>query len=79
RKSNLIKIIKQKDYHSVPEDLGRNKILAEYFYDRWLRIVGSCELIFSRSIEGRKILLKSRLNSLASQFENKVEQISKWR
>jgi superfamily II DNA or RNA helicase len=79
RKSNLIKIIKQKDYHSVPEVLGRNKILAEYFYDRWLRIVGSCELIFSRSIEGRKILLKSRLNSLASQFENKVEQISKWR
>ncbi len=72
-------MVKQVDYHAVPELIGRNKASAVYFKEEWIRLVGSCELLFARSVEGRKILLKSRIKSLASQFENKVERVNEWR
>jgi hypothetical protein len=59
--------------------IGRNKKTAEYFESQWRRLVGSCGLIYTRTIEGRKILLKSRINSLSSEFEEKTERINKWR
>lgn len=79
RKSLFLKVISQKDYHSVPEIIGQNKKAAEYFERQWSRFVGTCELIYTRTIEGRKILLKSRINSLSSEFEEKTERINKWR
>ena len=41
RKSKLALIFKQKDYHSVPEQLGRKKKFAEHFYNTWRTLVGS--------------------------------------
>ena len=79
RKNKFIRFIKQKDYHSVPNILGKNKKLAVYFKNQWHVNVGDCELIFTRTIDGRKALLKSRVKSLASQFEDKVEHVNKWR
>ncbi len=79
RKGLFLKVISQKDYHSVPELIGRNKKTAEYFESQWRRLAGSCELIYTRTIEGRKILLKSRVSSLSSEFEEKIERINKWR
>ncbi|MFN3195158.1 MAG: DEAD/DEAH box helicase family protein [Chlorobiota bacterium] len=79
RKNMLMLFVKQKDYHSVPEILGRNKKLAEYFKDQWERLVGPCELIFTRTVDGRKLLLKSRVKSLATQFYEKVEHVNKWK
>lgn len=79
RKSLFLKVIAQKDYHSVPELIGQNKQAAEYFERQWSRFVGACELIYTRTIEGRKILLKSRINSLSSEFEEKTERINRWR
>lgn len=79
RKNRFMLFVKQKDYHSVPEILGRNRNLAEYFQSQWERLIGACELIFTRTIDGRKLLLKSRVKSLAAQFDNKVEHINKWR
>lgn len=80
RKSKLMGFIKQKDYHAVPEALGRNKNQAEYFMGQWKRLVGMCELVFTRTIDGRKMLLKSRIESLAAQWdENPVERVNKWR
>lgn len=71
----------RKDYHSVPEILGRNKQMAEYFADRWASLVGPCELIYTRTISGRKSLLEARIKSLSAQLsENKhAEQVNKWR
>lgn len=79
RKSKLMFFVKQKDYHSVPEILGRNKHLAEYFKEQWQRLVGACNLIYTRIIDGRKLLLKSRVKSLAAQFEDNIEHVNKWR
>lgn len=79
RKSRFLFFVKQQDYHSVPEILGRNKDLAEYFSNQWKRLVGTCDLVFTRTIEGRKLILKSRVKSLAAQFYDKVEHGNKWR
>ena len=78
RKSNFLVFLKQSDFHSVPELLGKNKKLAEYLANQWQRLVGNCELVFTRTVEGRKLILKSRMKSLASQFEDKTEQVNKW-
>ncbi|MDG4945469.1 DEAD/DEAH box helicase family protein [Weeksellaceae bacterium KMM 9713] len=79
RKNMFMLFIKQKDYHSVPEALGRNKNLAEYFKDQWERLVGSCDLIYTRTLDGRKLLLRSRVKSLSAQFDEKVEHVNKWK
>ena len=79
RKGIFMRFLKQKDYHAVPEVLSRNKASAVYFKDEWEKHVGSCDLIFARAIEGRKTLLRSRIHSLASEFENKIERLNKWR
>ncbi len=79
RKGWFMSFIKQVDYHTVPELIGRNKAAAVYFKDEWTRLVGPCDLVFARSVEGRKILLKSRIKSLAAQFENNIERINEWR
>lgn len=80
RKSKLMLFIKQRDYHAVPDVLGRNKNLAEYFVNQWTRLVGRCKLVFTRTVDGRKILLKSRAKSLSAQFEkDNIERVNKWK
>ncbi|MFC6997007.1 DEAD/DEAH box helicase family protein [Rufibacter roseus] len=79
RQNKFLKILLQKDYHSVPEAIGRNKALAEFLAQEWRQKVGDCELIFTRNLEGRKLLLKARMHSLASEFEDKTEQLNQWR
>jgi hypothetical protein len=76
RKSKLLGVVKQEDYHPVPEVLGRNKALAEFFTNEWQARAGNCDLVFTRNIEGRKLLLKCRLKSLSAQFEERVEHQS---
>lgn len=79
RKSLLARFIKQKDFHTVPEYLARNKDTASYFAQQWEKMVGPCELIYTRTIAGRKMLVKSRLQSLSSEFIGKNQRISIWK
>ena len=79
RKNNLFNIVKQKDYHSVPEEIGRKKDSATFFYNEWKKLVGNASLVYTRSIEGRKLLLASRLNSLSSNLQNRTERVNKWK
>ncbi|QNK64654.1 DEAD/DEAH box helicase family protein [Pedobacter sp. PAMC26386] len=79
RKSSLFSIFTQADYHAVPEILARNKNLAEYLMAQWSALVGPCKLIFTRTLEGRKLLLQSRMQSLSSEFVQKTEQVNKWK
>ena len=78
RKSSFLVFLKQRDFHSVPELLGKNKLLAEYFANQWRQLAGDCELVFTRTVEGRRLILKSKMKSLASQFDDKIEQVNKW-
>ncbi len=78
RKNIMSLFPKEDDYHAVPEIIGRNKHLAEFFKKQWERQVGRCELVFTRTIEGRKLLLKARVKSLAAQLNDTVESVNKW-
>lgn len=79
RKSSLFAVISQKDFHPVPEIIGRKKRFAEYLKKQWTSFVGDCELVYTRTIDGRKTLLKSRVHALSAQFEEKTQRINKWK
>ncbi|MDR2951088.1 MAG: DEAD/DEAH box helicase family protein [Prevotella sp.] len=81
RKSKFFAEQIRRDYHAVPEILGRNKKLAQYFSQQWLELVGPCDLIYTRTIEGRKQLLEARMKALSANFtdDNTSEQVNKWR
>ena len=67
------------DYFAVPEILARKKNGAEFFARKWRRRVGPVELVYTRTPEGRKILLRARIRSLASTFQNRAERLSCWK
>ncbi|MGV0922989.1 DEAD/DEAH box helicase family protein [Empedobacter tilapiae] len=79
RKSELMKLFKQRDYHSVPEIIGQHKKKAEYFHEQWLQIVGEAELHYTRSYYGRKKLIKAKIKSLSFQLKQPIEHIKKWK
>ena len=73
RKSKLFKMVSQIDYHSVPEMLGKKKALATRFFQYWKEEVGDSELIFTKSIPGRKILIRSKIAAMANHFSENEE------
>lgn len=79
RKSKQLGIIKQRDYHAVPEELGRVRKTVSIFEQKWKSFVGQCEIVFTRNPEGRKLLIQSRIKALSSQFEDSPERVNKWR
>ena len=78
RKTPLLRWMR-KDYHVVPQVLGRNKELAEYFRTMWSKYVGPTELVYTRSVEGRKILLKARGHAMSTSFQRRAERIRTWK
>ncbi|KGE15942.1 DEAD/DEAH box helicase family protein [Sphingobacterium deserti] len=69
---------KRIDYHAVPEIIGKNHVTVTHFKLQWIKRVGHTQLIFTRSLVGRKLLLQARLKSLSAQFTDPTEQVSKW-
>jgi hypothetical protein len=67
------------DYFSVPNSIARKREGAEYFARQWNSKVGPVQLVYTRAPEGRKILLRARLHSLAVAFEGQSEGMSCWK
>ncbi|MDP5101327.1 MAG: DEAD/DEAH box helicase family protein [Nonlabens sp.] len=78
-KQGIFGVNLQTDYYSIPDSIAKNKTLARYFLERWKEHVGGCELIFTRSIQGRKILIQSRLSAVTAILQNKVTRSNIWR
>lgn len=79
RRSRLFSLFSQKDYHSVPEILGKHKSFTKTLELFWKEIVGNCNTVFTRSQAGRKALLSARFHSLASEFQEKAERTNRWK
>lgn len=79
RKSRFWHIRPQRDYHAIPEALGRRKASAKYFAERWRERVGRCELVFTRTLAGRRLLMQARLKSLAAQLNEGPVRVREWR
>ena len=69
----------REDYFAVPDVLARKKEFAQIFAKRWKRLVGPVQLVFTRSQEGRKILLRARNHSLSGVFQKRTERVSCWK
>ena len=57
---------RQVDYHAVPALLGARKEVAEHFLEQWRRQVGTLHLIYARTADGRRALLRARVMSFAA-------------
>ena len=66
------------DYHSVPDLLAVKKASAQIFARHWGKHVGPNELIFTRNIEGRRLLLRARLRASIRAFQSETERKEKW-
>lgn len=66
------------DYHAVPEEIGRKKEYVEKLLARWNKQIGSAKMIYTRTPEGRRLLLKARLKAMSSKFVKRSERKSIW-
>jgi hypothetical protein len=69
----------RKDYHAVPALLGKRRETADFFTARWKKYLGTSHLIYSRSIEGRRTLLKARNTSMSSSFQKRSQRRNSWK
>lgn len=79
RKSKLMNLFKQRDYHAVPDIISQHKKKAEFFHEQWLQLVGDAELHYARNFFGRKKLIKAKIKSLSFQLKQPIEHIKKWK
>lgn len=70
-------LLNKEQYFPVPEIFAKNKKSAEFFTTIWNKTVGTSELIFTRTIDGRKILLKLRFEALLKR-NGRIEHLHKW-
>lgn len=64
-------------YFPIPEIFAKNKKNAEFFCQTWSRTFDNAELVFTRTIDARKILLKLRFQYLMKR-DRRIEHIHKW-
>jgi superfamily II DNA or RNA helicase len=77
-RKSLLGWLLRKDYHAVPTALGKNKDLAEYFRKMWSRHVGPADLVYTRTPEGRRFLLRARTHSMSRSFQSRAERLKSW-
>ncbi len=67
------------DYHSVPAIIGQKKKYIDIFKGLWEKYIGSCKIIYTRSYEGRRLLLKARRAAFSSlQRTSKSKKMSRY-
>lgn len=70
--------IKQTDYFSVPAIISPNKDSVDIFKSLWEKYIGECQIVYTRNIEGRKVLLKARKDAFSASKRTKSKKLSKW-
>ncbi|MDD1795513.1 DEAD/DEAH box helicase family protein [Enterovibrio sp. ZSDZ42] len=66
------------DYHAVPLRFGAKKDTAMIFYKSWCKNVSLSELIYTRTPDGRKRLLKGKMKAFSSNFSDEVKRQDRW-
>ena len=64
RKSKIPKRNNLTRYYNIPKIFSNNKENAQSFADLWSKAIGKVELIYTKSAEGRKELLKARMQNM---------------
>ncbi|TVZ16303.1 DEAD/DEAH box helicase family protein [Maribacter sp. MAR_2009_72] len=71
--------LKIRSYYVVPMDIGKNKKEALVFQKYWNSYVDRSKIKFTRTLEGRKELLKARFSHLKYQFEEVAKKSITWK
>lgn len=77
RQTNGFWFWKKQDYYPLPEVFGRNKKIAEFFLKQWNHNFGNGSLVFTRTVEGRKLLLKIRFDTML-RTDMQIRHLSRW-
>ncbi|MEX2683150.1 MAG: DEAD/DEAH box helicase family protein [Candidatus Sigynarchaeota archaeon] len=64
--------------YAVPELIGASKDWAGYYSEQWKKHVGDNELIYTRTKEGRVLLLQARTNAEYAGRVGRSEILSRW-
>ena len=78
RNSTFLKKIKQTDYFAIPSVMATNKRYVELFKKLWNKYIGDCDIVYTRTPEGRKMLLKARKHAFSASNRKKAKRLSKW-
>ena len=78
RRSRFLKWIKQTDYFAIPSAISPNKKGVEIFKGLWKLYIGDCDIIYTRSAEGRRVLLKARKYAFSAINKKASKRLSKW-
>lgn len=68
-----------RNYYVVPMQFGKRKEDAHLFHKCWKSHVDSSKLLYTRSIAGRKELLKARLSHIIYQFKQVSQKAITWK
>ena len=71
--------LKRNIYYPVPKLIAKNKKNSVYFYNLWRKTLGKAELIYTRTVEGRKELVKARIASAGLKGKSCTERVSMWK
>jgi superfamily II DNA or RNA helicase len=71
-------ILPRRDYHAVPRALAADKEKAMLFHKHWQRRLGPAELIYTRSDQGRRQLLKARARTFSNAFQPRALRLDRW-
>jgi hypothetical protein len=71
-------LINQTDYFAIPSVISPNKKSLEIFMKIWRTYIGNCDVVYTRSTEGRKVLLKARKYAFSAMKRNVSKRMSKW-
>jgi superfamily II DNA or RNA helicase len=66
------------DHHAVPAVLCTKKEFAETFARAWMRELGPCRLIYTRSDTGRETLLQARVRAFSHHEAERVHREDRW-
>ena len=79
-KSSLFKELTElQSYYAVPVIFGGKKKDAELFLGNWRTYVNGAHLHYTRTVEGRKLLIKARLFHVTNVFKNATQKEVIWK
>lgn len=78
RHTRFMKKIRQTDYFAIPSAISPNKKAVEIFNGLWKKYIGDCEIVYTRSAEGRRVLLKARKYAFSAAKQKASKKLSKW-
>ena len=67
------------DYHAIPAIIGQKKENTDIFKGLWNKYIGDCDVVYTRSIEGRKLLIKARKEAFSELVQDsKSKKLSRY-